>query len=305
MDNEVNPKVLEVINEKRLSGPRLNPVEIVAKMGVLDARDKAFEYAWLASGDSVIASIWAEFVRVGDNGRWFYVESLNTEFKAGGGARSANQAQRAKDRLALLKRTFDNEEGFRAVLQTNRIPILEVESSRSAKVSSRVRDDQEWHVATWSSQEQIAILVRGERGWSPSESEVEAAIAAAHLSVPKVSGSSSEDGEPGEPLSADDLNAAAMAYVLKHFSSYGYKAEDVSGQGLGYAIEVTDKKGATLLKVAVRGVSTPSPGIELSDGERRCSELDKLWRLLVVTDPLSGTALHKIYKPSEIPQGQE
>ncbi len=39
MDKEVDPKVLAVIDEMRLSGPRLTPVDIVAKMGVFDARE--------------------------------------------------------------------------------------------------------------------------------------------------------------------------------------------------------------------------------------------------------------------------
>ena len=55
MDKEVDPLVLAVIDEKRLSGPRLTPVEIVAKMGVFDAREKAADHAWLATGAVSIA----------------------------------------------------------------------------------------------------------------------------------------------------------------------------------------------------------------------------------------------------------
>src|SRR6478609_6181894 len=101
MDQEVDPQVLAVINEKRLSGPRLSPVEIVEKMGVLAAREKPFDYAWLASGDSVIATIWAEHVAVGAGARWFCLELLDTQLQTGGRARNANQVQRAKDRLVL------------------------------------------------------------------------------------------------------------------------------------------------------------------------------------------------------------
>ena len=43
MDKEVAPQVLAVIDEMRLSGPRLTPVDIVARMGVLDARENASE----------------------------------------------------------------------------------------------------------------------------------------------------------------------------------------------------------------------------------------------------------------------
>jgi len=297
MDKEVAPQVLAVINEKRLSGPRLTPVEIVAKMGVFDAREKPYEYAWLATGDNVIATIWAEYVSVGAGGRWFYLESLDTQHRAGGGARTLNQIQRAKDRLALLKRTFDAGQGFRAVLQTNRVPIVELESSRSAKVSTRVRDDDEWHVATWEPDHQLAVLVRGPRGWVPSGAEIQAARA--RVSVP-------DEGEPGlavpDRASREEVQAAAMGYVTRHFTGYGYNAEDVTTRNLGYDIEVSNAKGETLLKVAVKGTSAGWPKFRLTSDERACSTREQLWRLLVVADALSPAAQHTIYKPSEMDQ---
>ena len=136
MDQEVDPQVLAVINEKRLSGPRLSPVEIVEKMGVPAAREKPFDHAWLASGDGVIATIWAEHVTVGTGARWFSSSCWTPSFGRAA-ARSPNQVQRAKDRLVLLKRTFDSQQSFRVVLQTNRVPIDELESNKSAKVSTR------------------------------------------------------------------------------------------------------------------------------------------------------------------------
>ncbi len=91
-------------------------------MGVFDARDKPFDQAWLATGDNVIATIWAEYVSMGAGGRWFCLESLDTQLRAGRRLHAPPyQVQRAKDRLALLKRTFDAGQGFRAVLQTNRV----------------------------------------------------------------------------------------------------------------------------------------------------------------------------------------
>jgi len=297
MDKEVDPRVLAVIDEMRLSGPRLTPVEIVAKMGVFDARDKPFEHAWLATGDNVIATIWAEYVSVGAGGRWFCLESLDTQHRAGGGARSPHQVQRAKDRLALLKRTVDAGQGFRAVLQTNRVPIAELESNKGAKVSTRVRDENEWHVATWEPEQKLAVLVRGPRGWVPEEADMQAARARG--SVPEVS-------EPGAAVvagaSREEVQAAAMGYVMRHFKGYGYNAEDVSGQNLGYDIEVSNAKGATLLKVAVKGTSAGLPSFQLTSEERAGSAREPLWRLLVVADALGPVAQHKIYKPSEMAQ---
>ena len=102
MDKEVDPAVLAVINEKRLTGEKRTPVEIIARMGVFDARQQASENAWLATGDNVIATLWAEFVSIGAGGRWFYLESLDVQRRVGGGDRSSLQVQRAKNRLDLL-----------------------------------------------------------------------------------------------------------------------------------------------------------------------------------------------------------
>jgi hypothetical protein len=295
MEKEVDPQVLKVIDEKRLSGPRLTPVEIVAKMGVFDARDKPFEYAWLATGDIVIATVWAEYIGVGAGGRWFMLESLDTQQRAGGGARNANQSQRAKDRLELLKKTFDAGQGFRAVLQTNRISIAEVESSKNSKVSTRVRDDEEWHVAAWEPDRKLAVLVRGPRGWLPTDAELVAA---------RARGSMPDDGNTAPSMSGqaspDEVHAAALNYVMRHFNGYGYKTEQVTGQGLGYDLEVLDKKGATLLKVAVKGTSSSVTKIRLSDEERAGSTREALWRMLVVSDALTASPTHKIYKPTEV-----
>ena len=296
MESEVDPKVLAVIEEKRLSGPRLSPVDIISKMGVLEAREKPFEYAWLASGDSVIAALWGEYISLGANGRWFYLESLNAEARFGGGARSAGQVQRAEHRLALLKRAFDAGQPLRAVLQTNRMAIHEAESNKNAKISTRVRDDEEWHVASWLPDAQVAVLVRGPRGWEPSADELKAARRSHAVSNAAPGSLASGDA------SVDDIDSAAKAYVLRHFSSYGYQAEDLSGQGLGYDVEVKDKKGATLLRVCVRGASVGTPGRILSPAEELSSKREKLWRLIVVADPLSGAAQHRIHKANEIPQ---
>lgn len=296
MDKEVEPHVLAVIDEMRLKGPRLTPVEIVAKMGVFDARDKPFDHAWLATGDNVIATIWGEFVSVGSGGRWFCIESLDTQHRVGGGPRNAQQVQRAKDRLALLKRTFDAGQGFRAVLQTNRIAIAELESNKDAKVSTRVRDDDEWHVATWEPEKKLAVLVRGSRGWVPTEADLQAAKARG--SVPKVA-------EPAAAVaigqaSPEEVHAAAIEYVTKHFTGYGYKAENVIAQNIGFDLEVSNAKGQTLLRVVVKGTAPGVPSFKLSSEESACSVREPLWRLLVVTDAGSGVAQHKIYKPNEI-----
>ncbi|MDR6536821.1 protein NO VEIN domain-containing protein [Variovorax soli] len=293
MDKEVDPAVLAVINEKRLTGEKRTPVDIIARMGVFDARQQASENAWLATGDTVIATLWAEFVSVGAGGRWFYLESLDVQHRVGGGERSALQVQRAKNRLDLLKRSLDAGRALRAVLQTNRVAIRDLETDRSAKVSTRVPDDQEWHIATWEPDQKMAVLVRGPRGWLPTEDELQAARARG--SVPAVI----QHGVSG-PASREEVQAAAMDYLTRHFAGYGYKAENVAGQNLGYDIEVSDKKGATLLKLAVKGTGPGVTSFQLTGEERACAKRGDPWRLAVVTDALGPTAQHKLYKPNEI-----
>jgi hypothetical protein len=293
MDKEVDPPVLALINEKRLLGEKRSPVEIIARMGVADARQKASEQAWLATGDNVIATIWAELVTIGAGGRWFCLESLDTQRRAGGGARTAVQTQRAKDRLQLLKQVLDAGQGFRAVLQTNRVAIADRETDKAAKVSIRVPDPEEWHVATWSPDQKFAVLVRGPRGWRPTEEDLQAArerggVAAAAPEVPA-----------GQP-SRDEVQAAAMNYLTRHFAGYGYKAENVAGQNLGYDIEVSDKKGVTLLKLAVKGLAAGMAGFQLTGEERACAKRGDPWRLAVVTDALGPAAQHTLYKPSDV-----
>ena len=187
------------------------------------------------------------------------------------------------------------------MLQTNRMAIVEAESNKNAKISTRVRDDEAWHVASWSPELQIAVLVRGPRGWEPSAEQLKAARRSHAASRAKGGAATGQAaaGAGGEL----DVDAAAKAYVLKHFSSYGYQAEDVSGKDVGYDVEVRDKKGALLLQVCVRGASVGTPMRVLSALEQAASGREKLWRLIVVTDPLTGAAQHKIHKPTEIPQG--
>lgn len=299
MDSEVNPQVLAIIEEERLSGPRLSPADVLTKMSVPDAKAKPFDTAWLAAGDTVVAAIWGEYINVAANGRWFCVESLNPDVRADGSDRSASQVQRATLRLTLLKRSFDAGQGFKAAMQTNRAAIIEAESSKFAKISTRVRDDQEWHVASWSPELQLAVLVRGARDWQPSVDEIKTAR---RPNAPAAHATGAGTDAQGAGAEGIDVDAAAKAYVLRHFSSYGYLPEDVSSAQLGYDVEVKDKKGTVLLRACVRGVSVGTPVRPLGAQEEAGAAGEKLWKLIVVADPLTGAAQHRIYKSTEIDQ---
>lgn len=295
MDKEVEPVVLAAINEKRLVGEKRTPSDILAKMGVFDARQKVSDSAWLATGDNVIATLWAEIVNIGANGRWFYLESLDAHRRVGGGERSAMLFQRAKDRQRLLKRTLDAGHGFRALLQTNRVAFLELEKDKAAKASVRVPDDEEWHVAVWDTDRRIAVMVRGPRDWRPAEDEIQAAWGRSGIAVPVVE-------VPSGPVSPEQAQAAAMAHLTAHFAGYGYKPESVGGTGLGYDIQVLDKKGNALLKLAVRGSTATKASFPLTDAEQACAKSVDQWRLAIVTDAGSPAAQHKLYKVSELDQ---
>lgn len=293
MDKEVAPAVLAVINEKRLAGEKRTPVEIITRMGVFDAREKASDHAWLATGGNVIVTVWAEFVSVGSSGRWFYLESLDAERRLDGGERTALQAQRAKDRIGLVKQAHAQGQRLRAVLQTNRVAIAGLESDKAAKVAARVPDDEEWHVATWDADAELAVLVRGAPGWQPTEAELDAARARG--GVPPV-----VVVAPVPEASHDEAQAAAMAYLVRHFGGYGYQAEDVRSQNLGYDIAVSDKKGNRLLQIAVKGTAPGVPSFQLTPQERASAARGDPWRLAVVTDATGPTVQHKLYKPAEI-----
>jgi len=295
MDKEVGSAVLAFVDEKRLMADRRTPVDVIARMGVVDARKKAFDLAWLATGDKVIVPLWAELVTVSADGRWFCHESLDPHHRAGdGGERPAAQTQRAIERMRLLKRTLDAGQPFRAVLQTNRVPIGDRETDKAANISTRVADDEEWHVASWDVDRKAALLVRGASGWLPTEDDMQAARTRAGAMTPA-------PAEANAAATPEDVHAAAMDYLTRHFAGYGYPTQRVESQATGYDIEVSDKKGSTLLQLAVKGTTAGMPGsMVLTSEERAAARRGGAWRLAVVTDAIGKAQQHKLYKPEEI-----
>lgn len=293
MEKEIDPTVLAVINEKRLSGVKHTPVEVITKMGVYDARTQAASSAWLASGDNVIVTIWAELITVAADGHWFHLESLDTHQRLGGVERSGQQIQRAKDRMQLLKYALDEGQPVRAALQANRVDIQQVESNKDAKISTRVPDDQTWRVTVWNADEKYAILVRGEDAdWVPTDADLKAARERGGVPT-------AQAGIGGAQVPSDEVQAAATAYLRKYFASYGYKAEDVTSEHFGYDMEVSDKKGTTLLKLAVKGLGGGVRSFKLSAIEREAAKAGNPWRLAVVSDAISPGAVHKLYNSAD------
>lgn len=293
MDKEVEPAVLAVINEKRLSGDKRTPVEIIAKMGVFDARDKASDFAWLASGGNTIVTVWAELVSVGGNGRWFLLESLDPLHRIGGGERTELRIQRTKDRIGLIKKALDAGQPLRAVLQTNRVAIADIETDKAARMSVRVPDDAPWHVAVWSPEQRHVVLVRGPADWVPGEAEIAAARARAGIV-------DAPADAPAIDLGSGGLHGAALDHLTRHFAGYGYSTEVLGTPDPGYEAEVRDKKGKTLLKLVVKGTATGATGYALTPAQRAFARRDPQWRLAVVSDVGSPAAQHKLYNGADM-----
>ncbi|WP_210398649.1 hypothetical protein, partial [Neisseria sp. HMSC066B07] len=86
--------------------------------------------------------------------------------------------------------------------------------------------------------------VRGPRGWVPSEAEVQAARERGNVPQKLSAAAKAADDDKATP---EAVQAAALEYVVKHFTGYGYKAENMSGKG--FDLEVSNAKGQTLLRV--------------------------------------------------------
>jgi hypothetical protein len=160
-------------------------------------------------------------------------------------------------------------------------------------MSVRVPDEQEWHVAVWSPEQRHVVLVRGPRGWVPNEAEIQAARARAGI----------VDAAPDAAAIAvggGDLQSAALDHLTRHFAGYGYKTEMLDTPNPGYAAEVRDKKGKTLLKLVVKGTATGATGYALTAEERAFARRDPQWRLAVVSDVGSPAAQHKLYNGADM-----
>jgi hypothetical protein len=317
MENEVNRAVFDVVEGIRLSSPQRTVTDVVVRMGVTDVRGKESDYAWTAGGGGLILTIWAEFTHVHSSGRWFYVESLDTKTRLGGGARSDIQQRRAEFRVSELRRMLDAKRPFRAVLQVNRIPIAELEKNTNARVGVRVRDDTDWHVARWDVGRNRAILVRGEANWAPSDAEVDASLLSRPMDgifnvqlerggAPVAPVAPPEPPPPPDPTlrfpdqaHRDAVEKAAVEHMMAFFTAQKLSPRSVESENLGYDIEVKDSSGAVVHLAEVKGTSTSAPGFFISRNERRCADREPAWCLAVVTDALTSPQ-HRFYAADEM-----
>lgn len=320
MQNEVNPVVFKVVDDIRASSPKLGITEVIQRMGVGEASEHRADYVWTLPGGGYLLTIWSEFVHVHANGRWFYVETLDTKTRLGGGARSPLQQQRAEARVAALLQMHGRPQDCAAVLQINRVPIAELEQNKNAEVGVRVKDRERWHVARWDADRDRAILVRGAAGWAPTDAEVDEHLARRRMhgvlnvqvvNAPSDPPASPEPARPPPPappeprlwftdqVHRDAVEAASMAHMTVFYEAQGLVVHDVSDDNLGYDLRVEDTDGMPLHLVEVKGSSMPAEGFFISRNERRCAARERTWYLAIVTSALTAPA-ERVYSGSEM-----
>ncbi|MBS0437094.1 MAG: DUF3883 domain-containing protein [Proteobacteria bacterium] len=320
MQNEVNPVVFKVVDDIRANSPKLGITEVIKRMGVREASERRADYVWQLPGGGFLLTIWSEFVHVHANGRWFYVETLDTKTRLGGGARSHVQQVRAEARVTALRQMHGRSQDCAAVLQINRVPIAELEQNKNAEVGIRVKDPERWHVARWDAGRDRAILVRGATGWAPSDAEVDEHLARRRmdgvLNVQVQDSGATADSPPAEPPSPspspteprlwfpdqehrDAVEAASMAHMTAFYKAQGLVVHDVSDKCLGYDLRVEDAGATPRYLVEVKGTSMPTEGFFISRNERRCAEREPAWCLAIVTNALTVPS-ERIYSAADM-----
>jgi hypothetical protein len=301
MENEVNPKVLEVVERIRTSTPKRTVTEVIERAGVRDAKDKRSDYAWELPGGGHLLTVWTEFTHVHTaNSRWFYVETLDTNTRRGGGARGPLQKRRAEFRLDCLRKMFAANQDCSAVLQINRLSIAELEANADAVVGVRVKDDERWHVAAWDEARNQVILVRGLKGWAPTSQEVDEHLAAGVFNLQSAPAPRPEPRIVFPDQAHRDLvEAAAIEHMTEFYVAQRHVVHDVSTENRGYDLEVVDAAGIPVQLVEVKGTSMIGESFFLSGNERKCAERVPAWRLAIVTNALTSPT-ESVYSAQEM-----
>jgi hypothetical protein len=223
MLDELLPTVRVIFENIRSLSPKLSPTAVVRRAHFnVDDMDAMFEYSWERSDGKVGITIWLEDAYQVGEGGWLLVDSLDTKRRRGGGERAPEQVRRADRRLRNLRNAYQAQEEMIGFLQTNRVPIIEMEKNRSAKVDVRVRDLEGWFVHEIRPDLDRMVLKRG-LAWTPSEADI---VAATRWRRAR------DEGEPAASAcvgsSAYDPMTAPILYVnMAWMKEYrGHTAED-------------------------------------------------------------------------------
>lgn len=175
MLDELLPVVRSAFENVRSLSPKLAPTAVVRRAHFqVDDVDGMVEYSWRHPNGTVGITLWLEDVYQVAEGKWLLVDTLDTRKRRGGGERTPEQVQRAERRARNLRHAFDRKEPMIGFLQTNKLPISEMERNRSAKVDVRIRDSEEWYVHEISPDLDRVVLKRG-GAWTPIEADILAA----------------------------------------------------------------------------------------------------------------------------------
>lgn len=81
------------------------------------------------------------------------------------------------------------------------------------------------------------------------------------------------------------IELAAVKAVSHRYESLGFTIKSVESENCGFDLLAT--RGEEVIHLEVKGTSGSTPRFFISRNERRCSEEDSKWRLVVVTNTLS------------------
>jgi hypothetical protein len=227
-------------------------------------------------------------------GNWFYIDSLDTIHRRGGGLRTDKQRERAENRVDILRDAFlDRKAGFTGLLQINKIPIEQLEQNSTAKISVRVKDEDRWYVASWDERRQRAIVVRARSDWATLD-EIDGA-ANPESAPPEEPPALNPEDQPKlvfpDQEHRDKVETASMEFVTTEYERCGFKVDDVSPQNRGFDLLVRDKEGRTVEYVEVKGTSMATPAFFLTRNEFLRAQGLPTWRLAIVTSALHARAL--------------
>jgi hypothetical protein len=212
MRDEVRSDVLQVVDDQYRAGGYRGINEVLARFGIIMKRKndpEQFEYAWRVTG-TYLVTLWSEDIQVRQTTeQWFYVDTLDTVHRRGGGMRDAGQRKRAERRVHFLRALYRSRGEFIGLLQVNKISIeLLEQENQTAEISMRVKDPEHWHVASWDEVRQRAVLVRGPRGWVPSMAEIDSIPAPSPVPVSPAEPLAS----PAEPLGDPEPKLTVMRW---------------------------------------------------------------------------------------------
>lgn len=234
MLDEVESTVASFLEKERLSGGAKGATEILRLAGVdLSDRLEQFAWAWRRRAMNSVMTIWAEDIHVVGPGRWMIAEPIDVTTRRSGRDWTAVERPRAERRFAILRESFQTKTPLLGLLQVNRWSATQlVDEDRTSNVAFRVRDRTPWHVVHLRSEDQLAVLVRGEEAWVPTAEQIEDAKRRWQIAHETGTGPASTPA-PREP----DREAAPVLFVASAWMRrYNGPAEDdpVAADNFGY-----------------------------------------------------------------------